>query len=304
MTGSASAFPRNCAGTHCSGSKSDSFGNVCTPGAATYWEDSNLPANAIRPHLTSFKVTPHPPCTGATISAPTVEHWPASPKDPNGKPAQPHPGEATFRIRWTVTVPPNSHSLGSMKVDWSIAWTQPSPGSNSTTTTTKTSTGCPTTGKFPPECRYDLDPTIASPDFIDGSKSPQRIDIKVTVLNNGPAWSPALPSTLSDGLSLEVFLPLPPYRLSFAKLPLGCHESSRVTILCPVDALPPGKPQVLTFTVLWTAPDKSGLLAWKRSGKPHSEFFIDIRADVNYARCGDEETECTNNRTKENISPW
>jgi hypothetical protein len=134
FSGAASAFPRNCSGVHCSGSASDDFGTVCAAGASTYWEDSYLPANAVDPRLTHFTVTPKPPCSGAEVSGVTVDPWPAERTDPDGKNAHPKAGEATFRVRWTVTVPPNSHPLGSMKVDWGIAWTEPA-GSTATTGT-------------------------------------------------------------------------------------------------------------------------------------------------------------------------
>jgi hypothetical protein len=151
VVGAASAFPENCNGSSCSGSATDSIpaSAVCQPGTAVFYEVSYLPSDAQNPHVTKLEITPNPPCTGAKVSQPHVEPWPAHGDNPDGTAPSPPAGKAPFRFTWTVSVPTGSTPIGPMNVKWSIAWTKPSTtstGTSSTTTTateTTTATACP-----------------------------------------------------------------------------------------------------------------------------------------------------------------
>ena len=127
FTGSAAAFDGTCSGTACHGSGAHTFAdaNVCVAGVTRYFVDSFLPSKAQKPRLTSFHVTPVPPCTGATVSAPTVDPWPAATVDPDRRPSGVPAGMGVFRIGWIVYVPSGSKRVGTMKATWSLVWTQP-----------------------------------------------------------------------------------------------------------------------------------------------------------------------------------
>lgn len=309
-TRSASAFPPGvCHGTSCTGSTSVPFTgvNVCVPGATTYWEDSYIPANVKNPHLAKLTITPRPPCTGATVSAPTSDPWPASNTDPDGQPAgKKEAGKAIFRFRWTVTVPQGSTSNGTMNVAWTLDWTAPTSGGGGTTgATTTTPAPCPTQGEFPAKCRYDLEMQISAPATIDGAESPQRVEFKLTVYNNGPASSPPIPVPLRqapffESASLRGANKL---YLHVVKVPPGCTVHDQDSAECPLRALKPHGEESFAITVLWTVKAKQ---AFAEARKAKQEVSIGVSAYVNGvgARhgegvCASEETSCANNQADE-----
>lgn len=294
----ANAFPPGvCHGTSCTGSATDSFTGVpvCQPGTATYWEDSYIPADVLNPRLAKFTVTPDPPCTGATVSAPTSDPWPASSTDPDGKPAgKSEPGKKIFRFRWTVTVPAASKTVGTMNVAWTLDWTKPA-GTTETVTAGGSEAG-----------KYDLEPQLSAPDFIEGAKAPQDIAVKVTVYNNGPAPSPALSLEAGGGLSFQGFarLEMPgggvgtyiralhPSRASAA-----CHTTA-IGVDCPIRALRPHGEESFAFSVRWSV--AVGKATYLRAKKVKGAAAgLELRANVNNPDCRKEESNCVNNDARD-----
>jgi hypothetical protein len=86
---------------------------------------------------------PNPPCTGATVSGPTPDPFPASSRNPDGTKATPDPGEATYRFVWKVTVPTGSMPIGDMSVSWGIDFVLPPGSTNTTGSTGPTGTTAP-----------------------------------------------------------------------------------------------------------------------------------------------------------------
>lgn len=201
VAATASAFPENCnpgsGGLRsCSGTATDSFPTsvVCQPGTATYWEDSNLPNDAQGPKLTSVSITPDPPCSGATVTKPTVQQWPASNTDPDGRRVTAPKGKEIFRFTWTVNVPNGSSPIAPMNVKWSISWT--------VRARTKTAQ-CPDSPPLPERCRYDLAVHDQAPKLPDEYKVGDKIGTGgvLTVVNNGPAVSPPAKVTLAGDVA-------------------------------------------------------------------------------------------------------
>jgi hypothetical protein len=173
--------------------------------------------------------------------------------------------------------------------------------SSTASTTTKTKTKCPTTGVFPPRCRYDLHVAISGPSEIAGGTAPQRINFTVTVSNEGRVSSPRLPRDYLDGLvfgfieatwrqgdssSYE--------RMHLSKVSPACAPADSIAA-CSVQALAPEEHESFAFTVLWNAADKRMFEEWSTSHPPLERFFIRVPVNVNHGACGDEETTCANN---------
>ncbi|MBV8257925.1 MAG: hypothetical protein JO073_08920 [Actinobacteria bacterium] len=279
----AQAFPRICSGTACHGSATDSIpaADVCVAGTTKYWEDSYLPSNAVDPQLTSFQITPSPPCTGATVSQPTVEGWPASATDPDGGKAAPKPGEATFRVTWTVTVPSGSTAVGAMAIAWSIAWTEPAASGGSTTPKT-------TTAEAGGEL-YDLDAKIATPLVLTKPKGSQQFTVRISVVNNGPA--PSLIVYHSNDLLEFLFAPGEPFLAT--RIPEGC--SGKSAFGCVIPPLKPHAEKTFTFVFTWTQALRAKAL---HDGADHVQVYW----SVNEEDCAKEETTCANNGESDQIA--
>ena len=280
----ASAFPPGtCHGTSCSGSAIDVFAGapVCEPGTATYWEDSYIPADVVDPKLAKFAVTPNPPCTGATIGAPTADPWPASNTDPDGKPAgRSEPGKRIFRFRWTVTVPAGSKSVGTMTVHWTLAWTKPQGTTETTTTTTEGGD------------RFDIAVTIDGPSSFFARTAPHRLVFHLLVTNHGPGHSPALNGT-KNGLSASV--DLGNASLELVGLPAGCRQFG-ANAFCDVHALAPHASESFAIAALWTTADRKQFAA-------HGKDTVVVEADVNRVSCFGEEVACDNNKVSATARP-
>lgn len=285
-SGTALAFPHVCSGTACHGSGTDSFGDVCAPGTTTYWEDSYLPMRAQYPRLTSFRVTPSPPCAGATVGSPKADPWPAPAADPDGKPAQPKQGEATFRIRWTVTVPQGAKPVGPMDVAWSVAWIDPAGQRGSTATTRTTTTRGPD--------RYDLEVSAVAQSGLVSAKAPQRVPVEIVVRNNGPATSPPAEVAFQVWLEAKSF----GYALQVVD-PSGCE--TQPLVMCPIRTLQPGGEQTLTLTMIWRRADRLARAKELAAGRKVS---VEASAHVYVRRvsCLDEETSCANNEASDVIA--
>lgn len=304
LPGPARAFPEICNGTACHGSATDNYAGVpvCQPGSATYWEDSYLPANAQNPHLTAFSVTPKPPCTGATVSAPKVDPWPATTPGPDGKTPKPPAGKADFRVTWTVTVPADSKPSGTMTANWSIAWTEPASGGGGTgqTETVGKPGPCPTTGTFPAHCRYDLEMQVSAPSDLAAAKAPQRFEITLHVYNNGPAASPAIPLSKYAPRFGAAYLTTATgaHALNVTKIPPGCGGQD-IAPSCPLKRLPAHGEESFTFTVLWTTANRAAFQQ-AHADKQAVSIKVDAYVNIDYDRPGDicpaEETTCRNNR--------
>lgn len=264
FAGSAAAFDGTCSGTACTGSGTHTFSgtNVCTPGINRYFVDSFLPADARRPHVTSFRVAPGPPCTGATVSAPTVDPWPASTVDPSKRPSGVAAGQGVFRIGWSVSVPAGSKPVGAMKATWSLAWTEP----DDTTST-------------------DFQPPTITHDFVVQILTPPKVSragtlaVTVIVSNDGPDASPAIPTRESGALVFHSSALYP-----IVKAPAGC-TTGKIDVNCGVRQLGLHAKQSFLFMV-------------RVSGK--SAFTLS--AKINLAGCHVEESGCLNNQAYENIT--
>lgn len=304
MTGSAFAFPPGkCTGTSCTGSATDSFAGVpvCTPGVTVYWQDSYISADVKNPRLFKFRVTPYPPCTGATVRGAVPDHFPASITDPDGKPAgKSEPGKAIFRFRWAVSVPVGSKPVGTMNVAWTLTWTKASAaGTTETETTTTTTTQSE---------KYDLALRISAPASISGTQWPQRIPIEATVTNNGPAPSPEI--RISETNDRAVRFGLRSNTRDIERLIAGgaefrkpwvdalspCRESnsSGVWVACDVPPLAPHASKSFSFSLRWTIDDARVFAAFQ---KDHSEpFSLTIWGSVNWFCPNLQlETTCSNN---------
>lgn len=289
VAGPAAAFPEICNGTACHGSAIDTFAGapVCDPGTATYWEDSYLPADAVNPHLAAFAITPKPPCTGATVGAPKIDPWPAKTPGPDGKPPKPPAGKADFRVTWTVTVPAGSKAEGTMSVRWTISWTKPA------------GTTEPVTTAASPAGRYDLAVTLDGPGSFVAMKAPQRIELRATYVNDGPAHSPTVdysvgPSFYARLEGKDIDLPVTP-----VAAPKGCEQFARLE--CTLRSLAPNETETFVFALLWTTADRD-VVEKARARKESLEIRIDT-GRVNFVHCGEEETTCDNNEAIETVVP-
>jgi hypothetical protein len=290
----AQAFPRICSNSICHGSKTDSFGDVdvCYPGSTTYWEDSNLPVAARQPNLLSWKVTPNPPCTGATVSRPTIDPFPASNTDPDGRPAPKEAGKVVYRVRWTVTVPQGSTKIGTMSVAWTVSWRE--DGAGAKTIPGDTTGDCPTSGDLPRNCRYDLAAKVDAPPGFSAAKT-QRIRLTVTVSNGGPKGSPAL----ADGLVFYAHL------IDMTPTGKGLRDGLSTTgdppcqgnfgtTRCAVPGLAPGASRTYHVVLLWNANAKQ---KYKFIHKSYADDAVGVEftASVSNSLCSQEETNCKNN---------
>lgn len=288
-TRTASAFPPGtCDGTSCTGSKTDAFTGVpvCEPGTTVYWEDSNLPADVTNVRLAKFSVTPNPPCTGATVGAPTSDPWPASPKDPDGTTPAGEPGKKIFRFRWTVTVPTGSKSNGTMSVAWTLDWTRASVGV----------APCRTTGYVPAHCRYDLEASIAAPDTFTAERV-QLVKLKISVYNNGPAAS--TPLAYTDGeLMIQAHIAHPSNDITIELTgPDRCHVSGTF-VACPVRGLRPHGEETFVIGLRWTADDRQ----YFNELRKRKNAFLKVTARIKNPQCDHEERTCTNNNAVESIA--
>ena len=265
FSGSAAAFDGTCTGTACTGSGTHTFSgtNVCLPGVTRYFVDSFLPADAQRPHVTSFRVTPGPPCTGATVSGPTVDPWPASNTDPNKRPSGVTAGKGVFRIGWTVYVPSGSKPVGAMKATWSLAWTEP----DDTTSTVFQ----------PPKIRHDFVVQIMT--------VPARVSragtlaVNVVVSNDGPDASRAIAKGDSGALVFHSSALYP-----IVKASAGC-TTGKTDVNCGVRQLGVHAKQSFVFMVRVTRKNP-----------------FTLSAKINLAGCYVEESGCLNNQAYENIT--
>ena len=267
--GSAAAFDGTCsdAGT-CTGSGTHTFGgmDVCSPGIHRYFVDSFLPADAQRPRVTSFAVTPTPPCTGATVSGPSVDPWPASSVDPNGRPSGVAADSGVFRIGWTVTVPAASKRVGTMAAAWSVAWTEPD-----TTDTTST--------EFrPPRFTHDLVVQIVMAPKVKVSRA-GSLAVNVVVSNDGPDTSPAFAKGDPDALVFHSSALFP-----IVKTPAGC-TTGKTDVRCGVRQLGLHARQSFLFSVRVTR-----------------KSAFTLSAKINLGGCRVEETGCLNNQAFQNIT--
>jgi len=265
FAGSASAFDGTCDGTTCTGSGTHTFSgtNVCTPGINRYFVDSFLPADAQRPHVTGFGVTPGPPCTGATVSGPTVDPWPASPVDPNKRPSGVPAGSGVFRIGWTVNVPIGSKPVGTMKATWSVVWTEPD--------------GTTTTDFQPPSIRHDFVVQITTPP---NASRAGTLAVTVVVSNDGPDASPAIPIRDSAALVFHSSALTP-----IVKVPAAGCTRGKTTVNCGVHQLGLHAKQSFLFMV--------------RVGRKKA---FTLSAKINLSGCYVEESACLNNQAYENIT--
>jgi hypothetical protein len=264
LAGSAAAFDGTCTGTTCTGSGTHTFNgtNVCLPGATLYFVDSFLPANAQRPHLTSSRVTPSPPCTRATISAPTVDPWPASTGDPNARPSGVPAGQGVFRIGWTVNVPAGSKRVGAMKASWALAWTEPD---DTTTPDVR-----------PPKITHDFVVRILTPPNVSPAGT---LAVSVIVSNDGPAASPAIATRAAGALVFRSSALYP-----IAEAPAGCTKE-KAEASCGVRQLRLHAEQSFIFMV--------------RVARKNP---FTLSAKINLAGCYVEESACLNNQAYENLT--
>jgi hypothetical protein len=269
FTGSAAAFDSTCVGTACHGSGAHTFGHVCTPGVSQYFVDAFLPSTAQRPRLTAFRVTPAPPCTGATVSGATVDPWPASKVDPGKQPSGVPAGQSVFRIGWTVNVPAGSKPIGPMKMTWSLAWTQPDP------------TDTTTTEFQPPKVSHDLAVQFVTPRKIVVS-SGKTVAVEVVVSNHGPDASGAIPKGDAAALVFHTSTQYP-----ILRTPAGCTRS-KTDSSCGLRRLGAHGRQTFVFLV---HVDLSQRAAFTFSAK------------VNLIGCHSEESTCLNNRAYVTITP-
>jgi hypothetical protein len=268
LAGSAAAFDGTCTGTACTGSGTHTFSraSACTPGINRFFVDSFLPADAQRPHVTSFRVTPSPPCTGATVSGPSVDPWPASTLDPNKRPSGVPSDSGVFRIGWTINVPEGSKPNGLMKAAWSVAWTEP----DSTNTTT--------TDFRPPRITHDFVVQIKVAPKVRISRA-GTLAVIVVVSNEGPDASPAVATGDSGAL---VFHSSPLFPI--VKAPRGCTKG-KTNVNCGVRQLALHGTQSFHFVV--------------RVGRPKA---FTLSAKINLAGCYVEEAACLNNQAFQNIT--
>jgi hypothetical protein len=271
FTGSAAAFDGTCSGTVCQGTGTHTFSgtNVCTPGINRFFVDSFLPADAQRPRLTSFRVLPTPPCTGATVGAPTVDPWPGSTVDPNTRPSGVTAGSGVFRVGWAVRVPAGSKPIGVMKATWTIAWTEPDD-TDPTSTTFQ-----------PPSFTHDFVVQIITLPKARVSRA-GTLAVKVVVSNNGPDASPRVGARDSAAL---VFHSLT--RFPIVKAPAGC-VGAKTDLSCGVRKLAFHATQSFLFTV-------------RVGSMPHAGA-ITLWAKINLGSCYVEEPACLNNQAYENIT--
>jgi hypothetical protein len=272
LAGSASAFDGTCKGTACTGSGTHIFSgtNVCAAGVSRYFVDSFLPAKAQRPHLTSFRVTPSPPCTGATVGGPTVDPWPASTVDPNQRPSGVTAGSGVYRIGWTVRVPAGSKPTGAMKATWILAWTKPDDTTDPSTTDFQ-----------PPTFTHDFAVQIKTLPEARVSRAGTLV-VKVVVSNNGPDASPGSGARDSGAL---VFHSLT--RFPIVKAPARCI-GGKTDVSCGVHKLALNATQSFLFTV--------------RVGTRAPAGAITLWAKINLGACYVEESGCLNNQAYENIT--
>jgi hypothetical protein len=269
FTGSAAAFDGSCSGTTCTGLGAFTFSgtDVCSPGIHRYFVDSFLPADGQRPHVTSFRVTPSPPCTGATVSGPTVDPWPASTVDPNKRPSGVPADSGVFRIGWTVSVRSGSKQVGAMKAAWTVAWTEPDD------TTTPTSTDFQ-----PPKITHDFVVQIIVPPKIRISRA-GTVVVKVVVSNDGPDASPAIATRDSGALVFHSSALFP-----IVKAPRGC-AAGKTKVSCGVRQLRLHAKQSFLFRV--------------HVGRTTA---FTLSAKINLVGCYVEETACLNNQAYQNIT--
>jgi hypothetical protein len=274
FTGSAAAFDGTCSGTACHGSGAHTFTDmsVCAAGTTRYFVDSFLPSQAQRPHLTSFHVTPTPPCTGATVSAPTVDPWPAATVDPDKRPSGAPAGNGVFRIGWTVNVPSGSTRVGTMKATWAVAWTQPAD-----------STDPPATTFQPPKVTHDFVVQVVTPPNARAS-SGRTVTVKVVVSNDGPDASPAVPAGDPGALVFHTSTLYP-----IVGAPAGCRRG-KTDANCGVRQLGVHGQQSFLFT-LRVDPANAHVGA------------VSLSAKINLNGCHVEESTCLNNRAYVTITP-
>jgi hypothetical protein len=269
FSGSAAAFDGTCSDTGtCTGSGTHTFSgtDVCTPGINRYFVDSFLPADAQRPRVTSFTVTPAPPCTGARVSGPTVDPWPASAVDPNGRPSGVPGDSGVFRIGWTVTVPAGSKPLGTMRAAWSVAWTEPD-----TTDTTSTDFR-------PPRFVHDLVVQIRMAPRVRVSRA-GTLAVNVVVSNDGPDTSPAFAKRDPGALVFHSSALSP-----IVKAPAGC-TTGKTDVRCGVRQLGLHAKQSFLFSV-----------------HVSRTTAFTVSAKINLGGCRVEETGCLNNQAFQNIT--
>jgi hypothetical protein len=269
FTGSAAAFDGSCSGTVCTGSGTHTFGgaDVCTPGVHGYFVDSFLPVEAQRPHVTSFQVTPTPPCTGATVSGLAVDPWPASTVDPNKRPSGVPAGSGVLRIGWTVNVPAGSKPVGAMKADWSLAWTEPDD-----------TTGTTSTDFRPPRFTHDFVVQITLPSKVSISRA-GTLAVNVVVSNDGPDASPAIAKGDSRALVVHSSALVP-----IVKAPAGC-TAGKTDVKCGVHKLGLHAKQSFLFRV-----------------RVSRTSAFTLSAKINLAGCYVQETACLNNQAFQNIT--
>jgi hypothetical protein len=271
FTGSAAAFDGTCSGTVCHGSGVHSFTdqNVCVPGTTRYFVDSFLSSQAQRPHVTSFHVTPAPPCSGATVSAPTVDPWPAATIDPDKRPSGAPAGTGVFRIGWTVNVPSGSKRIGTMKATWAVAWTQPADATG--------------TSFQPPKVTHDFVVQVVTPPNARVSRG-KTVTVKVVVSNDGPDASPAVPAGDPGALVFHTSTLYP-----IVAAPFGCNRS-KADANCGVRQLGVHGQQSFLFT-LRVDPANAHTGA------------VSLSARINLNGCHVEESTCLNNRAYVTITP-
>ena len=274
FTGSAAAFDGICTGTACHGSGTHTFSNlnVCVPGVTRYFVDSFLRAKAQNPRVTSFHVTPAPPCTGATVSAPTIDPWPASTVDPDRRPSGAPAGQGVFRIGWTVNVPSGSKPIGAMKATWSLAWTEPADTTGTTATTFQ-----------PPKVSHDFVVQVMTPPKLRVSRA-GTVAVKVIVSNDGPDASPVIPTGNAGALVFHTTALYP-----IVKVPAGCTRR-KTEANCGVRQLALHATQSFRFTV---RVDLSNA---------HLGAFT-FSAKINLTGCHLEESSCLNNHAYVTITP-
>ena len=170
-----------------------------------------------------------------------------------------------------------------------------------TTTPTTATVKCPTTGVFPPDCRYDLRVSVSAPSEISAERVPQRINVTVTVANSGDLITPRLPPALEEGLNFghtEVIWEYPLHFVEYmqlSKTPSSCIDEIDQASSCSVSSLPLGAKESYAFKLLWTAADKAAFEEWSASHEEGQRFYIDLHANVNAALCESEEVTCANN---------